>query len=496
MNEDFAKCECAACASHIEFPFDAAGLTVNCPHCSQPTILSLPDAAGKEEQSGNLTTEEILAAFTGTIPRTRVSIFYQVGLMMATLVMLLLPVLYVALIFCAGWGVYLYGSHFHFLVESMRGGIRFYLFKWFLYLTPLFAGSTMVFFMIKPLFAGRVKQAEPLALNPAVERTLYAFIAKICALVGAPMPSRIDLDCQLNASASFRRGTLSFLGNDLVLTIGLPLVGALSMRDLAGIIAHEFGHFTQGVGMRLSYLIRCVNSWFARVIYQRDAWDAWLDAMAAESEGIWASLLIACAQFGVWFSRRVLTLLMMLGHSACCFLMRQMEYDADSYEIKLAGSAAFEACSVRFALLSNALARAHMQMRTTWNISKELPDDFPAFLLHHESELPQPLRQKVEDTVGFAKTGLFDSHPSNADRIRKARQAGEPGIFHLEAPARELFANFEVVSRQVTHLHYSDDLGIPMVISKLVPVHAKNGEPEKTAPQETPKARFKVPQHD
>ena len=469
MNGEFAKCACTACGSHIEFPAEGAGTTISCPHCLQSTLLSLFEET-TPEASDKLSTEEILAAFRGEILRTRVSIFYQLGLFLATGVMLLLPVIYVALIVLAGYGVYLYATHCHVLVESLRGGIRLYLFKWLLYLAPLFAGTVMVFFMVKPLFARRARRAEPLAMNPAVEKKLYAFIAKICELIGSPMPSRIDLDCEFNASAGFRRGTLSFLGNDLVLTVGLPLAGALSMREVAGIIAHEFGHFTQGVGMRLSYLVRLVNGWFARVIYQRDAWDAWLDSMAAESESSWISLLIACAQFGVWCSRKILTLLMLLGHSACCFLMRQMEYDADSYEIKLAGSAAFESSSLRMSLLSEALVRAHREMRTTWIAKKELPEDFPEFLLHHEAGIPQQVRQKIENTVGFEKTGLFDTHPSPADRIRKARQAGEAGIFDVDAPAQDLFANFDVVSKQVTYLHYSEDLGIPLEISKLVPI--------------------------
>ena len=83
--------------------------------------------------------------------------------------------------------------------------------------------ALLVLFMVKPLFARRVRGAQPLALNPAVEPTLFAFIARICESVGAPMPQRIDLDCQLNASAGFRHGPLNFRRDSLVLTIGLPL---------------------------------------------------------------------------------------------------------------------------------------------------------------------------------------------------------------------------------------------------------------------------------
>lgn len=62
--------------------------------------------------------------------------------------------------------------------------------------------------------------------------------------------------------------------------------------------------------------------------------------------------------------------------------------------------------------------------------------------------------------MGLRRTKALDTHPSDGDRIRRARRAEEPGQFHSELPATSLFANFEMISRQVTCLHYADDLGI------------------------------------
>ena len=55
----------------------------------------------------------------------------------------------------------------------------------------------------------------------------------------------------------------------MVLLIGLPLAAGLSLRQFAGVLAHEFGHFSQGFGMRLTYVIRSINIWFMRVVYER-----------------------------------------------------------------------------------------------------------------------------------------------------------------------------------------------------------------------------------
>lgn len=463
--ELLAKCSCSQCGNNLEFPLEGAGAIIDCPHCGQPTQLTLE----APPQSERPTAAELLAGFTGSIRRPRASFFYQIGLMLVTLVMLILPVVYVGMIVAAAWGVYLYATHFTFLLGGF-GGFRILMLKGVLYAGPIFAGVVLIFFMIKPLFARRAASAQPLALNPAYEPTLYAFIAKICDIVGAPMPKRIDLDCQINAAASFRRGAASLFSNDLVLTIGVPLVGALSLREFAGIVAHEFGHFTQGFGMRLSYIIRNINGWFARVVYQRDAWDMRLEEWASETEDGWVMLVVFMVSLGVGTSRLLLKLLMFLGHGVSCFLLRQMEYDADAYEIKVAGTAAFESTAQRLAILHTAAEKAYKEMRATWNLNRRLPDNFSAFLSHHETHLPLKLREKIQDTLGLARTGIFHTHPSAGDRIRCARRAGEPGIFHLDYPASVLFTKFEVVSRQITHLHYTDDLGLRFDPVNLRPV--------------------------
>jgi Zn-dependent protease with chaperone function len=469
MNEELlAKCSCAQCGNHIEFPVEAAGARVQCPHCGQPTELNLQ--APPASEAGNPSAADLVAAFEGPITRTRVSALYRVGLVLVTLMMILLPLVYLALIAATVYGVWAYATHFTFLLHSAQGGARIYVGRLMLYFTPLVIGVVLVFFMVKPLFARRPPRAQPLAMNPALEPALYAFIARICDLVGAPMPRRIDLICDLNASASFRRGAASLLSNDLVLTIGLPLVAGLSLQQFAGVIAHEFGHFAQGFGMRLSYIIRHINFWFLRVVYERDAWDVWLEEWGMEAQDAGVLIIVNLARLGVGTSRLLLKVLMLLAHAISCFLLRQMEYDADSYEIKVAGSSAAEAATRRMAELGEAINRSYKEMRTTWTMSRRLPDDFPAYVVVQHAKLPPLFCQRMQDTLGLARTGLFDTHPSDGDRIRRARQAGDAGVFRLELPAEVLFSHFDIVSKQVTQLHYAEDLGLPFVSENLRPV--------------------------
>ena len=418
----------------------------------------------------------ILAAFAQKIARPRTSFFYQCGLLLVTVTMVLLPVVYLAMVGAVAWAVYYHAVHHWEPIMNwggFHGGGRIVIVKFLVYFTPLAAGLVMVFFMFKPIFARRPKQAQPLALNPGSEPLLYAFIHKICESVGAPSPKRIDLDCQLNASAGFRRGFVSFLGNDMVLTLGLPLVANLNARELAGVVAHEFGHFTQGMGMRLSYIIRSVNFWFARVAYERDEWDVALATWAEEARDGRVMLVLAVVQLGVWLSRTMLKILMFTGHLIGGFMLRQMEYNADQYEINISGSDAFETTQRKLVTLDATLQGCYQQMQANWKKYRTLPDNLPESLRRLHNEMPPKIHEQINDRLGLLKTGPFDSHPSPGDRIRAARKAADPGIFHDERPSTALFSSFDHPAKFVTLLHYTDNLRIPITQQMLTPVQSE-----------------------
>jgi hypothetical protein len=448
---------------------ELAGTEIECPGCKGQTVLET--AMG--DDAGNKSPVEIaslLNAFRAPVKVPGTSFLYQLGLLFVTAAIVILPLLYLCLVFAAGYGVYWWARNCVFLLAL--GGYGFYILiaKLVVYVTPIITGGIVLLFMIKPLLARRPPGAQPLALNPQNEPLLFAFVGEICRTVGAPRPARIDVDCQLNAAAGFRRGFRSFFGNDLVLTIGMPLVAGTSITQFGGIIAHEFGHFTQSFAMRLTYIIRRVNHWFARVIYDRDEWDLWLEDWAAEAEDWRVAFVIAMARMGVWFSRTLLKGLMWTGMFISSFVSRQMEYDADAYEIGLVGSGTFEETTTRFATLGVALDSAYKQMRVTWNSTKSLPESVPHFLMAHDSRMGEGKRAAIANRVGLEEAQWYSTHPATGDRIRCARRAQKEGVFSFEHPSTLLFSNFEVLARQVSLLHYLEDLDLPRQLIQLRPV--------------------------
>jgi len=384
---------------------------------------------------------------------------------------LLLPLGYLAVIFAVHECAHFYAAHFtgyygiHFTYLGTRMGSRLrylprfrYAFIWLPYLMLRLVEAGLIFSVLKPIFLRRFLRTSALVVEPAHQPLFRAFIEGVAGLTGV-RPPRIEVDCRLNASVDFERGAWGVFGSRFVITIGLPLIAALNCRELAGVVAHEFGHFTHGSGLRLSYVIRRMNRWL-RAACERDAFDLWLErASQGRSSGL-VLILISLTRGVVAFSRWWLEALMLSAQATSAFLLREMEYHADIYEIRVAGSATFEATTRHLAILNEALSRAHKEALAMWNLGRHLPDDFPVWVLQHETRLPIAVRDSIEAALRTGKSGWLATHPSNAERLRRARKVNDPGIFHLELPASMLFSQFGQLSRQASYFHYSQVFGL------------------------------------
>jgi hypothetical protein len=388
--------------------------------------------------------------------RVGTSVLYQLGILLTTVVMVVLPLIYLAVIALVCLLVWWHMTYNHVIVGAARG--RGAVMTLIIYLAPLMIGVIVIVFMFKPLFAPPAKEGRRHSLTPTSDPLLFEFVERICGLVGAATPRRIDVDCNINASASFRRGWLSLLlGRDLVLTIGMPLAAGLSLQQFAGVLAHEFGHFSQGAGMRLTYIIRSISFWFVRVVYERDAWDEWLET-AADGIDIRVGWVIYVARACVWFTRRILWLLMYAGHLVAGFMLRQMEFDADKYETRLAGSENFEATSRQLKLLTLAWRGAEHDL-ATFHRDGRLVDDMPLLLMANLKQIPKETQQLIDKATAKTPTGWFDTHPADKDRIAAAKAEQAPGVFHGDLPARVLFGNFNAISKGVTWDYYCSIFG-------------------------------------
>jgi Zn-dependent protease with chaperone function len=446
----------------------------------------------EQEKSGADLGMPILQAFQGDLPRVPVSTLYNLGLTLVAFAMLLLPLIYLGLISGVAYFLYYHATESIELLQGLSSG-RFAVFA---YLAPMVVGSLLVLFMIKPLFVRRAHYIKPSKIERQDESLLFAFVQKLCHRVGAPMPSEIHLDINVNASASFRRGLLSIFANDLVLTIGLPLAAGLNLHQFAGVLAHEFGHFAQATGMRLTFIIRSINLWFERVVYEEDEWDERIRRWSRDWD-FRIGIVLLVARLFIWITRKIFWVLMLFGHVISSFMLRQMEYDADRYETHLVGVEIFESTAQRMVELSLAHEWAFQDLGNAWEEGR-LVDNLPALILANERQIPEDVRQKVlKGHLRDARTGLFHTHPCDRDRITSARKLQAQPLFKLDLshakiqshieqaktrdrtnvftsspPASILFKDFDARAHRVSLDYYRAVFGKEVMSKNLVSVEA------------------------
>ncbi len=114
------------------------------------------------------------------------------------------------------------------------------------------------------------------------------------------------------------------------------------------------------------------------MVYERDEWDLKL-VRAANGIDIRLGIFLHLTRLCIWLSRRILWVLMHLGRILSAFMLRQMEFDADSYETKVAGSAAFAQTMAKLHTLAAASQWAHGKMEESWQ-NRRLPENLPGFI--------------------------------------------------------------------------------------------------------------------
>jgi Zn-dependent protease with chaperone function len=414
--------------------------------------------------------EPLLAGLEGRLAPAPLPLPYALGLVVVSVAMVVLPLVYLALVAASAsaavsWAV----GGLEMLTQGSLSSLRFRL---VLYVVPLAALGAIPVFLVKPLFTRKPAQSEELLLERRNEPLFFAFIERLAAVVGAPVPDRVAIDCSVNAGAGLELGLLRREGGALVLEIGLPLVAGLTLRQLTGVLAHEFGHFRQGTGMRLTRLIRAVNAWFHRVVYERDDWDESLER--GRDRGGWTSLGFLLAQVMVHLSRQLLFGLMVAGHGLSCFLSRQMEFDADQYGARVSGSSAFADTSLRVRLLSTA---SSFVVDTAFTEGRFV-DDVPALVVRVADQAPPRVMAEIRLAVQRSGTRPFDTHPSDLERLQRVRAARFPGLLTNDGPAAALFRDFPGACRRATLAFYEHAIGHGAPApDALLPVEAFVGPP-------------------
>jgi Zn-dependent protease with chaperone function len=438
-------------ATHPDAPTAEQGA----PASPRPAEKAVP----QQDAATQATTAPLDALYTlagQRLPKPRTSFPYLVGLLLVTLLGVALPAMYIGLTggIAFGWFWYLTHIHEHLPRDAHLVAL--------MYAVPGLVGAVLVLFLIRPLFAASPRPREALKLDPEKEAGFVSGVHALCRAIGVSPPIEIRFSWNANASVQFRTRWLSLFTGHKVLTIGLSLVGGLSARQFVGVLAHEFGHFAQRIGMICTFTVNSINAWLEHCAYGEDAWDRklheWSDA-AVEKEH-WFSWLVNLSIAATWIAIRATRLLMAsLFHISLRlsrYMSRQMEFDADRYEALLAGSHIFCTTARSLRALNHAFAEVNEANIEAWQ-EHRLLRDLPEAVAAHAREFDAARLARIEEEMSEQATARYwDSHPPDVERIDKAEKRRAPGIYLEDAPAALLFRDFSGWSQRAMRLFYAE----------------------------------------
>jgi Zn-dependent protease with chaperone function len=435
--------KCKECDASIRVPsLPAAG------NDSSPILKRAPRASQRAAK-----THEVLQILDEAVqfPKRPVTFGHRLTALAVAMTMLVLPVIYVLFALGEGWLTWWHITNDYVWV-GVRGVGQPKLVALVMYIGLAVGGVAWFFSLIRPLFFRLAKPERQAGLSRAEEPLIFAFADRLADKVGCPRPDIIRLSLDVNASAYYETSWFGLRRQAFTLTLGMPLIRGMTLSQLAGVMAHEFGHFSQRGSIFLDRLIMRVNTWFVLAVHRRDAIDAVVQTLT-EGGGHWTisilGLVLLCL---VSFGRLVLWCLMQVGLLVSASLMHRMEFDADSYEVRIIGSSGFAVTMRRLVALGIAQEIAVKYAFDSLQC-RILPSDLSAFMAELADRSPQ-IKKKAKKQIDREPKVLRSSHPPMRERIAAAKQMDLPAAFESPVPGTALLKSFDKSSAALTDFLY------------------------------------------
>jgi Zn-dependent protease with chaperone function len=279
------------------------------------------------------------------------------------------------------------------------------------------------------------------ALEPSEAPELWRRVREIAGALRAPVPRRILLTEDYNASVTQvpRLGIFGF--PESYLTLGVPLLHALTPQQADAVLAHEFGHLSASHPKRGLWLYRIGQTW---------------NALQKEMEKNQSAGLILFGSFFAWFLPRL--------HAYAFVMSRRDEYAADADSARVTSPET--AGSALVAMAANFRVATHEVWERIWARAGDEPmppsescSTLPA-LLRERAQRPDLLEHL--NVLLAQRASHTDTHPALFDRLRALgvvpddRAAAGESAARLYAPGRHSAAEHYLGDVAMTFLRESD----------------------------------------
>jgi hypothetical protein len=442
---------CPKCSHSLKVKDELAGKRGKCPKCdatmpipaapaaaATPTsqAASQPAAASSSTEPG----EQILGAFQGTFHPPAVSLVRKLATWLVLAVLLGLVLVYVAILAGLAWVAFWLATSDIPQIPPAAVSLA------------MTAAIILLLCLLRPVLMPRERPLVSLTLLPDKQRLLVDFLAKVAEQIGSPSPRHIEAECSTRLAADARGQTL---------TIGLPLFTSLSAEEFAGLAAAQLAPHRRRAGCGPANLIRAINGWMWRSVFQEDRFDRWISRVNLRP-GFHLGRLVLPLRALSFPHRAALWVPMFIGNTVAAWLARESELDADRCAARLVGSKCWATLMDRKKVLDFTWEGIASELAFLYR-EQQLPDSLPHHLAERMADVTPELAATLIQTVIKEEEIPFDSRPTDADR--RAAIAAEPaiGVFSSVLPADVLLAECTRLSRAVTFDYYAGLFGAQLV---------------------------------
>ncbi|MCX3059452.1 M48 family metallopeptidase [Streptomyces beihaiensis] len=284
--------------------------------------------------------------------------------------------------------------------------------------------------VVQGLFVIRSPKFEPPAgvrVDEHAEPRLWAAVRRLAEQTGTRAPDEIYLVAEVNAAVHEESRLLGLRSGRRVLLIGVPLLTGLDEAQLMGVLAHEFGHYSNadtrlGAINRRGFeqISRTVTTLMGRAEAKRAQKTADGEASPdADSGQAGLSYRLAAKPF-IWYGAFYVR--SMRG------AMRRAEFAADHTAARIAGRDAVASALREIPVLDTAFG-FYLNSYATLGTGAGLlppPGEFYGGLRHLLSARHDEL-DKLRRELPQEEPSPYDTHPPIAERVARIEQLADDG---------------------------------------------------------------------
>lgn len=347
-------------------------------------------------------------------------------------------------------------------------------------------GVLIAYFLLKFMFKLPKKKdmSHLIKITPDSEPELFALIYEVADQVGTKRPLNVYISGDVNASVFYNSPFWSmFFPVRKNLIIGLALTSVITREELKGILAHEFGHFSQRSMVFGSY-IHNVNKILHNILYDNEDFNTWSASLASINQVFWFFVQIAVYILRAiqWVVQKIYVVL----NTSYLELSREMEFHADHIAAEVVGMEPMQASLLRTSLgdytFNQALQFYDGKIEENIKSANLFANHLFVFKytakrnqLRFKNNLPNV---EIDDLKRYSKSKLtikdrWDSHPSPEDRIASLTKTGLHSTIEKDSLANTVFTDAIQLQEHLTEVMYRT------VVFKETPSSLNNEEFEK-----------------